>query len=187
MTGEVLRHPCARCGAPHTARLTRDRCSACRGLHSRPTGAVVDATTRYEADVAAQLFVDAFPDGASTRVVGLALGVSRESVRLVEAVALEKLRRVMAARGWDAADLLRWLGRGGVDDSRFPTTIDGGGGTRGGVRRPDHVEPTPDGGGPSVREVEAALDRVERRMGAVLDVLDVAEAIDRADAEGRAA
>lgn len=57
----------------------------------------MDRITPYERDVAAQLFVAAFPMGATLEMVGDAMGVSRERVRQLESVAFEKVRTATGA------------------------------------------------------------------------------------------
>jgi hypothetical protein len=61
---------------------------------ARRDDVLVDRTTPYEQDVAAQLFVATFPgpEGATLEVVALAMGISRERVRQIEEKALRKLR-----------------------------------------------------------------------------------------------
>ena len=74
------------------------------GIHVR-ADVIVDGTTRYADDVAAQLCVAAFPDGMDLEEIGEAMGLSRERVRQVEAQALESLRRRLALAGVRAEDL----------------------------------------------------------------------------------
>lgn len=56
------------------------------------TKIIIDKHTRYEEDVACQLFVRTFPDGATLDSIAMALGVSRERVRQIEGDAKRKLR-----------------------------------------------------------------------------------------------
>jgi hypothetical protein len=61
---------------------------------ARKDDVLVDRTTPYAEDVAAQLFVATFPgpEGATLEAVAIAMGISRERVRQIEEKALRKLR-----------------------------------------------------------------------------------------------
>lgn len=52
---------------------------------------LVDVDTPYKDDVACQLFVAFFPEGATLDMVGAAIGVTRERARQIEDRALKKL------------------------------------------------------------------------------------------------
>jgi hypothetical protein len=62
-------------------------------------GGVVHPTLPYARDVAAQMFVAAFFDGASPDAVGEALGITGERARQIEAGALAKLAIALPSRG----------------------------------------------------------------------------------------
>ena len=68
-------------------------------------GAIVDGTTRYADDIAAQLCVAAFPGGMELEEIGEAMGMSRQRVQQIEAQALESLRRRLRLAGVRAEDL----------------------------------------------------------------------------------
>lgn len=68
-------------------------------------------TLSYEDDIEAQLFVSAFPQGATLEMVGEWLGVSRERVRQMEGEALVSLARELRRRGITEAtqsDIVEW-------------------------------------------------------------------------------
>lgn len=63
---------------------------------------LVDRDTRYEKDVACQLFVATFRGGATLDSIAEAIGVSRERVRQIETEAIRKVRGFgLAAFGAD--------------------------------------------------------------------------------------
>jgi len=67
--------------------------------------AIVDADTPYERDVACQMFVSAFPGGATLDSVSEVLGLSRERVRQIEMDARTKLALLgLGAFGVDQED-----------------------------------------------------------------------------------
>lgn len=75
----------------------------------------------YSEDIAAQLFVATFPDGATLEQIGEAFGVTRERIRQVEVDALETLRNRAAAHGLDERDLAAALAsRGAANDHQIP-------------------------------------------------------------------
>lgn len=80
------------------------RCDGCRGLRVL-TGATIDSITRYEDDLAAQLFVWEHPDGADNQEIANLFGITRERVRQILDTALAKLRKRAAAFGIDPSDL----------------------------------------------------------------------------------
>lgn len=53
---------------------------------------LIDKTTSYEHDIAAQFFVATFHGGATLDSIAEAMGVSRERVRQIQESALEKVR-----------------------------------------------------------------------------------------------
>jgi hypothetical protein len=88
---------------------TRGRCEECAGVHVGAVGALVDGTTRYGDDVAAQLFVGTFPRGASHALIGDAMGLTRARIQQVEAIALRKLARRLPLVGVEPDDVLHYL------------------------------------------------------------------------------
>ena len=73
-------------------------------------------TLSYEDDIEAQLFVQAFPQGATLEMVGDWLGVSRERVRQMEGDALVSLARELRRRGiTESCDhgAIVWVDEGG--------------------------------------------------------------------------
>ena len=58
---------------------------------------IVDRDTPYEQDVACQLFVATFAQGATLDSIADAIGVSRERVRQIETEALRKLHTASGA------------------------------------------------------------------------------------------
>jgi hypothetical protein len=92
------------------------RCDDCLGVHVQP-GALIDAITPYASDVAAQLFVAHFGDGATLEDIGDALGVTRERVRQIEQVALRHLRARAKLAGISREDIAAILvGRVGANE-----------------------------------------------------------------------
>ncbi len=83
--------------------VTRNRCEEHRGLHLRED-ARIDGFTRFADDPECQRFVADHPDGASLEEIGQALGICRESVRLIEEAALKKLGKRLALVGIRAED-----------------------------------------------------------------------------------
>jgi hypothetical protein len=61
---------CAICGV--RPRTGRRRCDECTGMRAPDPNALVDSTTRYSEDVAAQLFVDAFRGDATLELLATA-------------------------------------------------------------------------------------------------------------------
>jgi transcriptional regulator with XRE-family HTH domain len=96
-------------GVPADALAHAASCDASEALERRaapPVRPLVDGTTRYADDVAAQLFVLAHPGGAAHESVAEALGVTRQRVAQIEEVALRKLRLRMQIAGISAADVV---------------------------------------------------------------------------------
>jgi hypothetical protein len=87
---------CRVCGVPivRAARSLVTTCERHRFLRRdlRAQLPIVDKVTRYEDDIACQLFVATFPDGATLDMIAQAIGVSRERVRQIETIAFAKLR-----------------------------------------------------------------------------------------------
>jgi hypothetical protein len=102
---------CPICSAPSTRH--GKRCEDCRGIH-RTDGALVDSHTRYADDVAAQLFVAAYPDGATLEEVGDAFGVTKERIRQIENGALRHLESRLRLVGITAEDFMEVLMRRGA-------------------------------------------------------------------------
>jgi hypothetical protein len=65
---------------------------------------------RYADDVAAQMFVSAFPCGATPRAVAEALGVNVGTVEKIERIAIANARRRFAVAGIDASDVIERYG-----------------------------------------------------------------------------
>lgn len=106
MTGYAYRsHACPMCGLPTTR---RSKCSLCAGVRVQP-GALVHPSTRYELDPAAQMI--ASMGGATLEMVGEAMGISRERVRQIEAVALRRLKARCRLAGITEADVAAALSR----------------------------------------------------------------------------
>ena len=89
---------CLECSRKRRALQLRAGVARCRAGLTRPgpvtpPGALVDATTRYEHDTAAQLFVAAHPNGGTPAEVAAALGISRQRVEVILAVAVRKLAK----------------------------------------------------------------------------------------------
>lgn len=82
------------------------RCAECTAEST--SAAAVDGTTPYAEDRAAQYFVERFPGGAPHTAIAMAMGITRERVRQIEAVALRNLRKRLAL-----------VGIRGEEDSRF--------------------------------------------------------------------
>lgn len=73
--------------------------------YQRTSGVLVDKHTPYEEDTACQMFVAAFPGGATLDAIAEAIGVSRERVRQIQSGATRKLGELgLAAFGVDASD-----------------------------------------------------------------------------------
>lgn len=91
--GEVIRvGSCRVCGELFDARRYREAAHCPRHRWARRDDVLIDRDTPYRDDVACQLFVSAFPDGATLEAISEALGVSRERVRQIERDAFRKLR-----------------------------------------------------------------------------------------------
>lgn len=90
------------------------RCNDCASVHNKSEaqrGALVSHYLRYEDDVAAQLVVAAWPDGATLEVIADAMGVTRERVRQIEERALRRLYLRMRVAGVELEDLQQLLRR----------------------------------------------------------------------------
>lgn len=176
-----LAHPCALCGAPRASNRRDRRGRCCVGIHE-PAGALVSHVSEYEDDPAARLFVETFADGASAATVGLALGISRQRVQQIEAAACRRLATTASKLfGWGPHDLAEALAArrpGHV----MPSTVETG--HRGTGRDPATAL---DLRSEHALAVAAEIDRVERRLAAVLEVLALAADIDAAEKKGRAA
>lgn len=130
-----------------------------------PSGlAIVDRDTPYAGDVAAQLMVDAFPDGAPLEAIAEALGCSREGARIVLHAAVRSFRSaclgVLTER-----DLVEALARpgSGDDDAWDHSSRYGTGPARGAHAR---AEDRRVGRGPQSRaviELFVAVRRAERQ------------------------
>lgn len=70
-------------------------------------GGIIDSHTRYADDIAAQLFVATFPEGASQESIAEAMGMSRENARLVLDRALERFRAACRLVGITEDDFAR--------------------------------------------------------------------------------
>lgn len=113
MRGERLTGYCIVCGDPFDRRRRNAEgrviganpktatCERHRSIRKASGLILIDKTTRYENDVACQLFVSVFAGGATLEAIAEAIGVSRERVRQIEEEAIRKLR----AAGLSAFDL----------------------------------------------------------------------------------
>ena len=109
MTDYVV--PCRVCGSPVDQRRNKALQTCVRHRWARRDVVLVDRVTPYEEDVAAQLFVAAFPGGATLEAVALAMGISRERVRQIEERALTSVRVSGVAR-CDDEEVEEWKPRG---------------------------------------------------------------------------
>jgi hypothetical protein len=107
--GPMVAPLCCLCGVAPAIAWRGGRCNTCR--HVRQHGALVDMHTPYARDAAAQAFVAEHEGGATLELVGLAMGVTRERIRQIEASALARFRRRAHLAGLDADDLVRVLSR----------------------------------------------------------------------------
>lgn len=105
---------CTACGrelAPteHRSNWTgRGRCCRSEGNITqgpRAALAIVTPGARYVDDVGARLFVLHFPDGATLECVALAIGVTKERARQLEALALDHCVAALESAGFDADEI----------------------------------------------------------------------------------
>jgi Fe2+ transport system protein FeoA len=105
LTYGVLRN--RRCaGWPMPELLTLQRGAHYKAVHGRAYGVSISHALAYEDDVEAQRFVDEHPNGATLDEVGVALGLSRERVRQIEADAVANLVRRLRLVGITRDELL---------------------------------------------------------------------------------
>lgn len=101
----TTRGSCTVCGVhverPGSLGLSRLRCVDCARSHAADTGPV----KRYCDDPEAQRFVAEHEDGATLDEIGVVLGISRERVRQIEAIALERFLARCALAGLSREDL----------------------------------------------------------------------------------
>jgi hypothetical protein len=128
--------------------------------------ATVPPESSYLEDAVAQAFV-AEHGGATLDEVAKEMGITRERVRQIEAVALARLRKRMPLAGITVEDL------GHVSTGRYdgPPVV---------ARAPGASEPVEHDDGrpwsPALRELDEQLERATRRLEAWLDVLGTVEA-----------
>lgn len=175
---------CQLCGAP-TLRPRSIRCQECAHVNApRGGSSIVHPSRRYADDPAAQLFVAAFPDGATLAEVGEALGVNRERVRQIVEGACRSLLKRLPLAGVRAADVLEHLATKHGDPNAMPTPSAAHDvAPRQLAPRTDGTERLPDEGG---------ISEHAARVGAALDELDAAVAkirarLERADQEAERA
>ena len=104
MSAAVLRlvelAPCVICGeysrlpwrSGRYAPASRHRCPSCVSVHRSALLADISPITRYADDVAAQLWVSAYPGGMGRDEVARLFSVSATRIGQIEAAALAKLR-----------------------------------------------------------------------------------------------
>lgn len=106
-------YPCAAgCGAVVARRCSR--CYACRW--GKDAGVAERLDRPWHEDAASREFVDAHPGGALLEDVAVELGLTRERIRQIEAVALRKLAMRLPLVGIVEADVLAMLA-GKADDN----------------------------------------------------------------------
>ena len=139
------------------------RCAQCAYVHAPTGSSVVHPSSRYAIDVAAQLFVAAFPDGAAHTDIGAALGCSRERVRQIERGALRSLFKRLPLAGVRAEDVVAHLASKHGDPNTMPTSSSHDIEPRPLKQRPDGTERLPEEGALSehAARVEGRLDELE--------------------------
>jgi hypothetical protein len=101
---------CSGCGELADVTQIARRCADCSGVWSIE-GTLVNPFSRYEDDPAAQLFVAAFPSGATLEDIGEAFGVTRERVRQIEEKALRRFKHRLGIAGITFEDFSEMLAR----------------------------------------------------------------------------